>query len=76
MSHFTDFNGWFVFHCHILAHEDSGMMQSIEVLLPGETPKPPPTSSARHPRPGHHGGLKVSVSPSAAPARRSPPPRG
>ena len=52
MNHFTDFNGWFVFHCHILAHEDSGMMQSIEVLLPGETPKPPPheLGSAPHSR--------------------------
>ena len=52
MNHFTDFNGWFVFHCHILAHEDSGMMQSIEVLLPGETPTPPPheLGSAPHGR--------------------------
>ena len=29
---FTDFAGKFVDHCHILAHEDRGMMQLIEVV--------------------------------------------
>jgi FtsP/CotA-like multicopper oxidase with cupredoxin domain len=29
---FTDFAGMFVDHCHILAHEDRGMMQLIEVV--------------------------------------------
>jgi len=29
---FTDFAGKFVNHCHILAHEDRGMMQLIEVV--------------------------------------------
>ncbi len=38
---YRDFPGWFVFHCHILAHEDDGMMQSIQVLGPGESPSPP-----------------------------------
>jgi FtsP/CotA-like multicopper oxidase with cupredoxin domain len=28
---FTDFTGRFVFHCHILNHEDGGMMQVVEV---------------------------------------------
>jgi suppressor of ftsI len=28
---FTDFTGRFVFHCHILNHEDGGMMQIVEV---------------------------------------------
>ncbi len=55
MNHFTDFNGWFVFHCHILAHEDNGMMQSIEVLLPGETPSPPPHDFGNTP----HSRIKV-----------------
>ncbi len=31
-TQFKDFPGWFVFHCHILGHEDDGMMQSIQVL--------------------------------------------
>jgi hypothetical protein len=29
---FENFTGRFVFHCHIIAHEDEGMMQLIEVV--------------------------------------------
>jgi FtsP/CotA-like multicopper oxidase with cupredoxin domain len=50
-TQFKDFPGWFVFHCHILNHEDDGMMQSIQVLKPGDTPTPPPhdeTSKSGH----------------------------
>jgi hypothetical protein len=40
-SRFVDFPGVFVQHCHILAHEDIGMMQLIEVYTnpPGPTKK-------------------------------------
>lgn len=38
-SRFVDFPGWFVIHCHILAHEDRGMMTVVEV-----TPLIPPYS--------------------------------
>ncbi|MDB4915557.1 MAG: multicopper oxidase type 2 [Gemmatimonadetes bacterium] len=31
-SRFVDFTGQFVLHCHILVHEDRGMMQLIEVV--------------------------------------------
>lgn len=31
---FTDFTGKFVFHCHILFHEDHGMMAVVEVVDP------------------------------------------
>jgi FtsP/CotA-like multicopper oxidase with cupredoxin domain len=31
-THFADFAGKYVNHCHILAHEDRGMMQLIEVV--------------------------------------------
>jgi FtsP/CotA-like multicopper oxidase with cupredoxin domain len=31
-SRFVDFTGQYVFHCHILAHEDRGMMQLVEVI--------------------------------------------
>ncbi len=41
-TQFKDFPGWFVFHCHILDHEDAGMMQTIQVKRPGENPTPPP----------------------------------
>jgi FtsP/CotA-like multicopper oxidase with cupredoxin domain len=29
---FRDYAGKFVFHCHILGHEDAGMMQAVEVV--------------------------------------------
>ncbi len=32
---FTDFTGRFVFHCHILFHEDNGMMAPVQVVAPG-----------------------------------------
>lgn len=31
-SRFSDYPGQYVLHCHILAHEDRGMMQLIEVI--------------------------------------------
>lgn len=32
---FLDFVGKYVFHCHILAHEDAGMMAAVEVSKDG-----------------------------------------
>jgi FtsP/CotA-like multicopper oxidase with cupredoxin domain len=32
---FTDFTGRVMFHCHIAAHEDAGMMSFINVVDPG-----------------------------------------
>ena len=50
---FEDFTGHFVFHCHILGHEDAGMMQTVQVLGPGQQPTTPPdhghAASARPP---------------------------
>jgi FtsP/CotA-like multicopper oxidase with cupredoxin domain len=31
---FTEFSGKFVFHCHILDHEDGGMMALVDVRRP------------------------------------------
>ncbi|MBB3036717.1 multicopper oxidase family protein [Hoyosella altamirensis] len=31
-THFADFTGQFVQHCHILSHEDLGMMEAVEVI--------------------------------------------
>jgi FtsP/CotA-like multicopper oxidase with cupredoxin domain len=39
---FTDYLGKFVFHCHILAHEDHGMMAVVDVT---ENGGPPPAGS-------------------------------
>jgi FtsP/CotA-like multicopper oxidase with cupredoxin domain/plastocyanin len=33
-SRFVDYSGYFVLHCHILAHEDRGMMTIVNVVSP------------------------------------------
>jgi spore coat protein A, manganese oxidase len=37
---FTDFTGRYVFHCHMVEHEDDGMMSQFEVVPPSITPSP------------------------------------
>lgn len=37
-SRFVDYAGLYVLHCHILVHEDRGMMFSVEVTRPARTP--------------------------------------
>jgi FtsP/CotA-like multicopper oxidase with cupredoxin domain len=37
-SRFVDYTGQFVLHCHILGHEDRGMMQLVEVTLKPKNP--------------------------------------
>ncbi|HEY5625470.1 MAG TPA: multicopper oxidase domain-containing protein, partial [Dehalococcoidia bacterium] len=39
---FSDHTGKYVFHCHMLEHEDDGMMAQFEVVAP-PTPTPTPT---------------------------------
>ena len=39
-SRFVDYPGLYVMHCHILIHEDRGMMFSVEVIKPNFKPKP------------------------------------
>ncbi|HTA46993.1 MAG TPA: multicopper oxidase domain-containing protein [Bryobacteraceae bacterium] len=46
-SRFVDFTGKFVLHCHILAHEDIGMMQMVEVRE-GTCPATPYHTAATH----------------------------
>ena len=36
-SRFVDYAGFYVIHCHILAHEDRGMMTVVEVA-PSQSP--------------------------------------
>jgi FtsP/CotA-like multicopper oxidase with cupredoxin domain len=45
---FDDFTGHYVFHCHILAHEDAGMMQTVDVIRRGQKPTPPPDGGMAH----------------------------
>jgi len=40
-SRFVDFTGQYVLHCHILAHEDRGMMELVAVEGKGKCPVPP-----------------------------------
>ncbi|HWW67006.1 MAG TPA: multicopper oxidase family protein [Solirubrobacterales bacterium] len=35
-GHFSDYTGKFVIHCHMLDHEDHGLMTQFEVVRPGE----------------------------------------
>lgn len=35
-TRYKDFDGKYVLHCHILFHEDNGMMQIVEVVPPGK----------------------------------------
>jgi FtsP/CotA-like multicopper oxidase with cupredoxin domain len=37
-SRFVDYHGTYVMHCHILIHEDRGMMYSVEIVKPGPSP--------------------------------------
>jgi FtsP/CotA-like multicopper oxidase with cupredoxin domain len=37
-SRFVDFAGRYVMHCHILIHEDRGMMFSVQVVQPKTIP--------------------------------------
>ena len=33
---FSDFTGKYVIHCHMLDHEDHGLMAQFEVVAPGD----------------------------------------
>jgi hypothetical protein len=60
---FSDPNivGMFVYHCHILEHEDGGMMGEIEVLPPGSTAAAAVTASAASIAPNQNVTLTASV---------------
>jgi FtsP/CotA-like multicopper oxidase with cupredoxin domain len=48
---FTDFIGQYVLHCHNLLHEDTGMMQAVQVMS-SEKDVPPGTGWQDHEQPG------------------------
>ncbi len=53
--------GEYVLHCHILDHEDQGMMQNVSVVLPDQVDSPAQGDTARsgdHARVGGHKGHK------------------
>ena len=49
---FADFTGKFVFHCHILAHEDNGMMAIVDVTEDGKPDPADATSTTMAPMDG------------------------
>ena len=49
---FADFTGKFVFHCHILAHEDNGMMAVVDVTADGKPDPADATSTTMAPMEG------------------------
>jgi FtsP/CotA-like multicopper oxidase with cupredoxin domain len=54
-TQYLDFTGSFVIHCHILDHEDLGMMETVEVVkeMPRPHPRPEGRPSAAMAGPGH-----------------------
>ncbi len=50
---FEDYTGWFVFHCHILEHEDVGMMAAVQVRQRGERTRPAPEAAGQAAHGGH-----------------------
>lgn len=48
LNPFDDFTGKFVFHCHILAHEDLGMMAVVDVLNAAGQSEAQPTVHSGH----------------------------
>lgn len=46
-TRFEDFTGLFMLHCHMMNHEELGMMQTVEVYSDDKSPAPanPPTSA-------------------------------
>jgi spore coat protein A len=44
---FTDHIGMYMLHCHMMEHEDDGMMMQFEVVRATPTPRPRPTPGRR-----------------------------
>jgi FtsP/CotA-like multicopper oxidase with cupredoxin domain len=51
-TQYLDYTGSFVIHCHILDHEDLGMMETVEVVR--EMPRPHPRPEGRPAAAGGH----------------------
>lgn len=47
-QHFADFTGTFVLHCHILGHEDRGMMQLVRIVPAADYPSRCQTAIPKH----------------------------
>jgi hypothetical protein len=52
-ARFTDYDGPFMIHCHMLDHEDDGLMADFEVVAPGAS-----TNPAAYTHPQHMAGMR------------------
>ncbi|WP_420127144.1 multicopper oxidase family protein [Longimicrobium sp.] len=52
-TQYLDYTGSFVIHCHILDHEDLGMMETVEVVREMPRPHPRPNTSSGAAAHGH-----------------------
>jgi L-ascorbate oxidase len=71
-SHYTEFDGAFVLHCHILDHEDQGMMQNVVIQGPG-TPSAAASGATMGAMSAHHmngNPSTVSSTPQANPSNQ------
>jgi FtsP/CotA-like multicopper oxidase with cupredoxin domain len=76
-ARFTDYTGVFMLHCHMLDHEDDGMMAQFAVVKPHTTTLPKgyhlgASATAHH---GKHGAMAMAMSPlmvGGAPAKTPP----
>ncbi|HEX2202897.1 MAG TPA: multicopper oxidase family protein [Longimicrobium sp.] len=65
---YEDFTGQFVIHCHILDHEDLGMMEVVEVVDKLPLPHPGESGAPDRRRAGHgHGHAHAAPAPSPTP---------
>ena len=62
---FTDYTGVFMIHCHMLDHEDHGMMAQFAVVKPGTSALPPGYHLGGSGAPHSHGGGMAGMSPMA-----------
>jgi spore coat protein A, manganese oxidase len=74
-ARFTDYTGVFMLHCHMLAHEDDGMMAQFAVVKPGTHRLPPGYHLAVAARPTSAGGPTMSMSAGSAEPASSGLPR-
>ena len=63
-GHFTDYTGLFMIHCHMLDHEDHGLMAQFDVVAPGASPSTLAAFTTRKRMAGvrmQHGAMAMSM---------------
>lgn len=70
-TRYKDFDGKFVLHCHILFHEDHGMMQVVEIVKPGNSVSPDNGIPSREGMPNMDGTM-MKLSPVSSRYQKSP----